>query len=209
MEIKGVTESVVEYIRDKIVIGELVPGQKIEENHWASKMGVSRPPLREAFRILENENLVTNIPRKGTFVTEMSKDDRKKVWQAREMIECYTIDLLEEKNSRELPEVTEDLDLAANFQPPPTDDFERYLKYYCVLSNFHFKLIEATGNSWLMRFKRAIYSVQARYRFIFIVKPGAAERCIQEHRKILTNINNGNYEKAKQYMTDHVWNAIC
>ena len=84
-----------------------------------------------------------------------------------------------------------------------------YLKYYRVLSNFHFKLIEATGNSWLMRFKRVIYSVQARYRFIYIVKPGSGEKCLQEHREILTAINNGDYQKAKKIMIDHVWEALC
>jgi DNA-binding GntR family transcriptional regulator len=58
MEVKSVSAELVKYLRKKIIIGELSPGQKLDENPLSSDLGVSRPPLQEAFRILERENIV-------------------------------------------------------------------------------------------------------------------------------------------------------
>ncbi|MBW2123631.1 MAG: GntR family transcriptional regulator, partial [Deltaproteobacteria bacterium] len=69
MEIRGVTKSLVDYLRTQIITGNLPPGQKLNEIRLSSDLGVSRPPLREAFRILEHDRLVASIPRKGTYVT--------------------------------------------------------------------------------------------------------------------------------------------
>jgi DNA-binding GntR family transcriptional regulator len=56
MVVMGVTQSVAQYLRENIFSGELAPGQKLNELELSSRLGVSRPPLREAFRILENEH---------------------------------------------------------------------------------------------------------------------------------------------------------
>jgi DNA-binding GntR family transcriptional regulator len=105
MEIKSVPKTVVEYLRDRILVGQLAPRQKLSENDLASKLDISRPPLREAFRILEYERLIFTIPRKGTYVSNISIEDLQDVYQAREMIECYAIDLLKAKNIKDLPQM--------------------------------------------------------------------------------------------------------
>ena len=66
MKVLGVKDSVVQSLRTQIIIGELTPGQKLNELVLSSLLGISRPPLREAFRLLENEHLAHSIPRKGT-----------------------------------------------------------------------------------------------------------------------------------------------
>ena len=102
MEILGVTKSTVQYLREQIITGELAPGQKLSEMEISSNLGISRPPLREAFRILENENLVLSIPRKGCYVTQVSMEDCRHIYEAREMIECHAIELLKAQNVRDL-----------------------------------------------------------------------------------------------------------
>ena len=52
-------------LRDAILTGKLVPGERLMENQLAEKLGVSRTPVREALRMLELENLVELVPRKG------------------------------------------------------------------------------------------------------------------------------------------------
>ena len=61
MQIRGVTEGVIEHLRDQIVTGELNAGQRLNENHLAASIGVSRPPLHEAFRVLQHERLIASI----------------------------------------------------------------------------------------------------------------------------------------------------
>ena len=96
MQILNVTSSILQFLREKITVGELKPGHKLNELSLSADLGVSRPPLREAFRILERDHLVLNIPRKGTYVTELSAKDFADISQTREMIECYCIDLFNE-----------------------------------------------------------------------------------------------------------------
>jgi len=97
LEVQSLTKSVLEYIRNHIITGELVPGQRLNENDLAARLKVSRPPIREAFRVLESEHLVVSVPRKGAYVTELSADDLVEVYQTREMIECYAVELLKRK----------------------------------------------------------------------------------------------------------------
>ena len=58
MEILGVTKSTVPYLKEQIITGELAPGRKLNEIQISSHLGMSRPPLREVFRVLEDEHPV-------------------------------------------------------------------------------------------------------------------------------------------------------
>lgn len=204
MEIKSITESVVEYLRLQIITGELAAGQRINETELASYLNISRPPLREAFRILENEYLVVNIPRKATYISDISIEDLKEVYQAREMLECYAIDLLKAKNIRKLPNATASVKTASDLPIPSQDNREEVFTYLKAFVDFHIKLIESTGNHWVIHFYNSISSHLARYQFIYLYIPGSGRRSIEEHNQILDFIKTGNYEKAKKFMREHI-----
>ncbi|KRE38971.1 hypothetical protein ASG73_00970 [Janibacter sp. Soil728] len=70
-----VTEFVTEQIRDRIVLGQLKPDQRLSVYSLAEELGVSRVPLREAVRQLEAESLVVNVPRRGTVISALSGND--------------------------------------------------------------------------------------------------------------------------------------
>jgi len=204
MEIKSITESVVEYLRLKIITGELAAGQKLNETELASHLNISRPPLREAFRILENEHLVVNIPRKATYVSNISVEDLKGVYQAREMLECYAIDLLKARNIRDLPNVTASVESASDLSIPSQDNREEVFTYLKAFVDFHIKLIESAGNHWVIHFYNSISSHLARYQFLYLYIPSSGRRSIEEHQQILDFIKIGNYEKAEKFMRKHI-----
>ncbi|WP_308197853.1 GntR family transcriptional regulator [Saccharopolyspora soli] len=62
-------------LRRMIIGGELLGGQRIVENRLTHELGISRPPLREALRVLEREGLVRQVPRKGVIVTPLTLHD--------------------------------------------------------------------------------------------------------------------------------------
>ena len=74
-------------IKDGILTGRLRPGERLLENQLAEELGVSRTPIREALRMLEIENLVDLIPRKGAQVRDMSEKDIKDVLEIRKVLE--------------------------------------------------------------------------------------------------------------------------
>jgi DNA-binding GntR family transcriptional regulator len=204
MEIKSITKSVVEYLRLKIITGELAAGQKLNETELASRLNISRPPLREALRILENEYLVVNIPRKVTYVRDLSIQDLQDVYKAREMLECYAIDLLKAKKIRELPDVVASVEATASLSIPSQDNREEVFIYLKQFSDFHRKLVESAGNSWIAHFYNSISSHLARYQFIYLYIPGTGRRSIEEHQQIVDFIKMGNYKEAKTFMGEHI-----
>lgn len=203
MEVMGVTQSVAQYLRENIISGELAPGQKLNELELSSRLGVSRPPLREAFRILENEHLVVGIPRKGCYVTGVSMEDCRQIFEAREMIECYAIDLLKAKALRDLPDVESALTSASDFWTPSYNKQEETRRHN-PFPHFHLRLIESTGNLWVNHFYHSIASSLARYQFMCTYVPGVPGQAQEEHKKILDFIERGEYDLAKEFLRSHI-----
>jgi DNA-binding GntR family transcriptional regulator len=208
MEIMGVTESLVQYFRDRIIIGELGAGGKLREAYLSSSLGVSRPPLREAYRIFEHGHLVFSVPRKGAYVNGVSIEDLLEVYQAREMIECYAIDLLKVKNIRDLGQVASALDAASKLSVPSSGDTEQYLIYLKTFADYHVKLVESCSNGRLIHFYQAIASNLARYQFMYLHIPGTRETSLKEHRQVLILIEAGDYDRAKEYLRSHIKSTL-
>jgi len=204
MEVQSLTKRVLEYLRNRIITGELVPGQRLNENEIASSLEISRHSIREAFRVLESEQLVFSIPNKGAFVTELSSDDLLEVSQTREMIECYAIELLKRKKNKNLIQLESAIEDASNLLIPSTDDPEQYLKFHKKFVNFHFKMIEACGNSRLVHFYKSISLNLARYQFKGLRLPGSLETDQKEHRQILNALKIGDYGDAKKKLKSHI-----
>jgi DNA-binding GntR family transcriptional regulator len=204
IETLSVTNSIVEYLRGKIIVGELPGGQRINENQLAPKLGISRPPMREAFRILEHEHVIVSIPRKGVYIKELSINDCHEVYQMREMLECYAVDLLKSKNILSLPEVSATLSSATCLSIPPDDDQEQRMKYLKAFSGFHIKLVESSGNNRLNYFFKSIQSTLYRYQFLYLSLPGAGPHSLEDHQHILNLITAGAYDEAKKYLKAHI-----
>jgi len=81
-------------IRKLIVSGELAPGGKLNEPPLAERLGISRPPLREALRTLESEGLLEQLPRRGYRVVSMTEADIDEIYSLRRALEMFALDLL-------------------------------------------------------------------------------------------------------------------
>jgi DNA-binding GntR family transcriptional regulator len=208
MQIMSVTQTIVENLRSLIISAKLEPGQKLSENHLAASMEVSRPPIREAFRVLENDNLVFSIPRRGTYVSQLSIQDLHQVYQVREMIECYAVKLLKAKNVRDLPGVASALSSASTPLTPPTySSNKKKVIYHNPFPDYHQKLVEETGNDRLVKCYNSISWQLARYQFMCF-DPGKAEKTQKEHMRIYTLIRKGNYDKAQETLSSHIVNYV-
>jgi len=204
MEIIGVGESVLQHLRVQIITGELTSGQKLNEVELSSSLGISRGPLREAFRMLENEHLVVSVPRKGCYVTEISLGDCQEIFEARVMIECASVDLLKAKGIRNLPKVASALEKTADLSMPTSSDPHVKFQYLKAIANFHIKLVESAGNSRLTHFYNAIFSSLARYQAMYTYIPGLMNMSQEVHDQILGLIRQGDHEEAKNLLKLHI-----
>ena len=80
-------------LRESILKGEMKPGERLMEIHLASRLGVSRTPIREAIRMLELEGLVTMIPRRGAEVAQISAKGLKDVLEGRQALDARAMEL--------------------------------------------------------------------------------------------------------------------
>jgi DNA-binding GntR family transcriptional regulator len=78
-------------LRQALISGALKPGKRINEAEIARQMQISRAPIREAIRQLEQEGLVVSVPRRGTFVVTLSRDDVEEVYTMRADVEARAI----------------------------------------------------------------------------------------------------------------------
>lgn len=208
MEFTGVKEGTVQYLRLQIITGELSPGQRLNEIELANKINISRAPLREAFRLLENEHLVVSISRKGCYVCELSLEDCEQIFQAREMIECFAVDLLKDRGSIDLSLLGEDLEKTAKLEIPAAPDPLAKYEYCRDILNFHIKLVESSGNLRLVQFFQSIFSSLARYRLTYEPAVGLAIKSHRDHEEIYELIKDKRYEQAKDNLRSHIQWAL-
>lgn len=81
-------------IKKLIVAGGLAPGERIFEPRLAEQLGISRPPLREALRALAAQDILTQTPRRGYHVVELTAADVDEIYSFRSALERMALDLL-------------------------------------------------------------------------------------------------------------------
>jgi len=203
MTAKSVTQYIIEYLEIRIISGQLIPGQKLNENDLCSLMDVSTAPLREAFRVLQSKSLILTIPRKGCFVTEVSIEDCRKIYKVRELIELAAIDLIEEHNTRILKNSSSAPHLFSVQQNTLQDNQTQKIGDFIELMDFHLKLVESSGNDWLVKLYMSIAPTLSRYQF-FCYSPKIDAKGSEDHKLIMKSIKKGNYDRGKKLLTNHL-----
>jgi DNA-binding GntR family transcriptional regulator len=207
--VKSLTQNITDHLRAEIITGKIEPGQKLDETKLSQRLGASRPPLREAFRILEKERLVYNVSRKGTFVTKISEENYRDISTARELLECNSLDILKTKKNCDLSKIEKALDNASHVNMPDEYDIDKILECHEVIENFHFQLISATENSWIIHFYNSFFACLSRYQFVCLKKRGVIKNSIKEHRNIFDFIKANDFKSAKRLLNCHIMTRKC
>ena len=97
----SLTDEIAAIVRDRILKGEYEIGEKIKENQIATELRVSRTPIREAFKLLENEGLIDYIPNRGCFAKGFTKQDVDDIYAVREALEMLAVERAVERITEE------------------------------------------------------------------------------------------------------------
>lgn len=187
-------------LRDAILSGKLLPGERLMENQLAEKLGVSRTPIREALRMLELENLVELVPRKGAQVLEMSEKDIKNVLEIRTSLEALAVELACERMS--IDQIKELKVLQNNFiKSYENHDYEKTAEND---ERFHDLIFASTKNDRLIQIVNNLRIQMYRYRITYLKIPGLLDITVQQHQDIIRAIENHNGKEGKQAATAHI-----
>ena len=191
-------------LRHAIVSGELVPGQRVNQEDVAEMLGVSIAPVREALRVLEQEGQVTYRPRRGYLVTELRTEDLQEIYALREV--------LEERAARQaLPALgADDLQRIAAAADECVAAAERGDVAAELEANrrFHFGLLESPAQPHTMRVIRLLWDSTEAYRALYYNSPEERRRAGESHARILEAIRAGNADRLVVELNAHRSRAL-
>lgn len=189
-------------LREAILRGDLKPGERLMELQLAAKLGVSRTPIREAIRMLQQEGLAVTIPRRGAEVAGMTEKDMEDVLQIREALEVLAVQLATEKITAEAIEELEEK-VAAFEAALETKDVKRIAQ---TDIDFHDKIYEAAGNPKLVTMLNNLREQIYRYRVEYLKDVQIYPRLMEEHREILEALKCKDKSHVMKMIKQHVDN---
>lgn len=179
-------ERILETIRDAIMSGSLKPGEKVAEPDLAERFGISRTPIREAFRQLESEGYLYVVPRKGAVVTSFSPRDVEEFYAIKSILEGYAARKACGKlTPRELDKLS-----AINNKLRSLADEGDIKHFFKVHNDFHELFIKASDNEKLLSMINSLVKKFQRLRVASLSKPGRMHVSVDEHDKIIEAFRN-------------------
>ena len=189
-------------LREAILKGDLKPGERLMELQLASKLGVSRTPIREAIRMLEQEGLAVTTPRKGAEVAKMTLKDMEDVLEIRDALDELAVRIACQKISDEQLKQLEDMKELFE-KSTQTGNVKKIAEADVT---FHDVIYEATGNPKLVTLLNNLREQVYRYRVEYIKDPKNYPTLIAEHEAILESLKNRDVKNAVEAMHVHVAN---
>lgn len=193
---KYLKDKAYEIIREKIMNCEFTPGSVLNEVELIEEIGASRTPIREALNKLEQENLVTIVPKKCILVRGITVDDIAEVFDARAVIEPQI--LLRFSDRISLKFLEEYLERCRH-----TEDT---LKLIRLDEEFHELLYQVCDNQYLRSVLRMVEGIDHRNR-VFNSNEERVHEGIAEHIVIVEKMLGKEYVAASNALFEHIRTA--
>lgn len=186
-------------LRRAIVNVNVVPGTALNEADVAESLGVSRTPVREAFRTLAAEGLIDVVPQKGTFVSQLSRGRLSDALFVREALECAAVRLA----ARAAPERRRSLVRIVDRQREALrhDDYEASLQ---ADEDLHREIMVLSGHGSAWETVRQARTHMSRLRCIASKELHGSQEALQHHERISGAIVSGDEEAAVSFLRTHI-----
>ncbi len=196
----SLTDEIADIIRDRILKGEYKIGEKIKETQIASELKVSRTPIREAFKQLENEGLIDYIPNRGCFAKGFTKQDIEDIYAVRKALEILCVEWAVSRITEEQIQNLQDQCDLMEFYTVRQDE----KKVLEINTGFHDIIYNATGSRFMAQVLRSYKEYIDQTRKALYYEPDYLDEILEEHRSILTAIKNRDAEEGKSAMSRHL-----
>lgn len=196
----SLTDEIADVVRERILKGEYEIGEKIKENQIATELRVSRTPIREAFKLLENEGLIDYIPNRGCFAKGFTQQDVDDIYAVREALEELAVRWSVGRISAdEVTALEEQCDLM-EFYTKKKDS----KKVFELNNSFHDVIYASARSRFLAQVLRSYKEYIDKTRKSFFYEQSYLEGILSEHRAILDAIKEGDVNKAVEAMARHM-----
>lgn len=196
------SKAVAAEIKEAILKGKLSAGQRLTEKDLTASLGISRTPLREAFKELEAQGYLTLIPHRGAFVSQPSLDEVQDLYVIAGVLEGLAARLAAPRMSEEELERLQELyrSLDACHRRGDIDG------YYHINHLFHQTFVEATGNRHLSALVESLRMQILKTRVLSLSVPDRLEESMREHEAILLAFRRRDAKGAEDRVMRHLQN---
>ncbi len=198
---ENLAEKAYQLIKSRIISLEYPPGQKLEVGKLKDETGFSLSPIKMAIQRLRGEGFVRILPQKGTFVTEISRDEIAAFMDYRLILERGALYLAFERMTR--GEVRKLRTLQKKIARLTRNG--NYFRQMELDSKFHLAIIQAARNQGLIEAYAHLSPHFRLIRFHRVLQRGRwSEKVDEEHERIVEALEERNYKKLEKAITGHL-----
>ena len=199
-EVKQLRDIIFEHLRQEILTGNLKPDDRLIERDIATKLNVSRTPIREALRKLESEGFVEHVPRKGVIVHGFNSTEIEEIYDIRKELECLVVRKailnITDHDIQILKVILEDLD-----NEKKADQVQITAQ---GLHEFDEVILNMTKMPLLKNFVHSLKDSLMRYQKINLSHAPRRKNAIDEHKAILQAIIARDAARAEKLTIEHI-----
>ncbi|WP_391207863.1 GntR family transcriptional regulator [Psychrobacillus sp. L4] len=202
---QNLSDHVVTLIRKMILNGTLKPGERINQAQLAEKLQISRGPIREALRLLQNEGLIKYELNKGTYITTLSNEDAYEIYTLRGLLEGKAAQLalknIQAQDFERLQELMEGFEKSFI-----ENDLESQAQYDIL---FHQTVVRASKHNRLIHMHQQLDTqVGAMFFTVASIAPVRAKNVVENHQRLIDALKSGNEENVQKEFSEHYNNAL-
>jgi phosphonate utilization transcriptional regulator len=187
-------------IERMILDGEIAPGAKLTEAWLSERLGVSRGPIREAFRRLEEAGLVRQERNRGVFVRDIPHEEAAEIYDLRaamdELVGRRLAESITPPQMKTMRAIVDRMEQAVR-----ANDRD---EYHMLNLQFHDRLVEFAGNRKMATIYGKLVKELSLFRRRNLIDAAVLPHSAAEHRAILKSIGSGDPEQAGRAMYAHV-----
>jgi len=197
---KTIRRKVYDYLREKLLSGEIPPHAHLIEAKIAQEIGTSRTPVREALHNLELEGLIESIPRVGYVVKPISEQEVEEICEIRAIIEILaTRWAVAKARQNVIEELEENIHLSEK-----EASSEKPRAFVELDAHFHEIIAKHSGSQRLLELAQTLRRHMLRYRIESIYSVDNVLRAIEGHRGILEAIKKADLEEVSRAIQYHL-----
>ncbi len=197
------SEKIAETLRDYIMKGSLKPGERLTEPKLSAMLGISRTPIREALRLLENEGFIDIYPRRGAVVSDITSKDVDEIFIIKTKLESLAarlaVENLTEADIKKMMDINEKM--------VKYSESKNVVNLIKLNADFHNIFIERSNNTRLIKFIESLNKQFKRVTAYSFTEAGRIKKVIEEHNNIIEAFSSRDADKVEELVDIHVKNG--
>ena len=206
---RSIADQIYDRTRSEIIKGIIKPGERLQEMDVASAANSSRTPVREAFRRLEQDQLVERVARGGVRVISLDKETISDLYELRTVLELHSIKLACQRISPQEIITLKQIRAQAMELLSSSEFNQDYMlsRFMDLNTEFHETIYRSTGSRFLINVVVQLRAIVQSMRYMSIQADNSCPRAWDDHSELITYLEKKDVAAARELLKRHVSNA--